>query len=74
MELLDWKNQIPILTPNYITIINHKIPELVVIQILVVLRMWMFMNKLSHIDFLTCIVIENQLNRKVFEGTGLCYH
>ena len=65
MELLDGEHQIPILSPNDISVFNGKTTELSTVKILVVLRMWMTTDEFAHIHDLRSIIAECKANRRI---------
>lgn len=65
MKLLDGEHQIPILSPNDISVFNGKTTELSTVKILVILRMRMTTNELAHIHNLRSIIAECKADRQV---------
>ena len=62
MKLLNGENQVPVFTPDNVTILNRKTVELARIEILVVLRMRVTANEITNINSLNRIIAECQAN------------
>ena len=73
MQFFDWENQIPILTPNNISILNLELCKILWIEIFIILRMRMFQYKITNIDNLLGIVVEVQQHRKIADRLGFFY-
>ena len=49
MNLFYWKHQVPILSPNDITVFNVELTKLLRIKILIILRMRVTTNEIAYI-------------------------
>ena len=72
MQLLNRENQIPILSPDYIAVIEGEFFEFGFIEILVVLGMRMQTYELPDIDCLAGIVVEDKFNAEISGAPGRC--
>ena len=58
VQLRQWKNHVPVLSPYDIAILNGKLLEISRFYVLVVLRMWICENKWFKIHTSGCSVAE----------------
>ena len=65
MQLLDGEYQIPIFTPNDVTILQLKGIEQLLVKIFIVLRMWVTTDVVTDIHNARGIVVEEQVHRQV---------
>ena len=52
MELLDGEYQVPVLSPDDVTVFYLELSELALVKILIVLRMWILADKIADINYL----------------------
>lgn len=65
MELLDGEYQVPVLSPDDVTVFYLELSELALVKILIVLRMWILADKIANIDHLQSVVAKRQAHRKI---------
>ena len=73
VELFNREYQIPVFPPDDVTVVNGELLELLLVQILVVLRVGMCFYEFTDIDALTALVVEYQFNGQVTSGFCLYY-
>jgi hypothetical protein len=72
VQLLDGKYQVPILTPNDITVFDSEAAEFAGIEVLIILRMRVATDKIAYIHSLRGIVAECQVDSQV--ACVLCFN
>ena len=73
MELFYWEHQVPILTPDNVSIFDGETLEFPRVEILVVLRMRMEPDELPYIHGSLSIVAECQIDSQI-TGIGCTCH
>ena len=71
MELFNRENQVPVLSPYDVAVINSKTAELAWVKIFVVLGMRVTTDEVANIDCLGSIVVESQADTKIASILGL---
>ena len=65
IELLDGKYQVPVLSPDDVTVFYLELSELALVKILIVLWVWILADKIANIDHLQSVVAKRQAHRMV---------
>ena len=69
--MLQWKNQIPILAPDNVSVLDSETAKFAWVKVFVVLRMRVSADELAYVHRLYSIVVERQADGKVALVFGL---
>ena len=71
MQLLYGENQVPVLSPYDVAVLDSEVAELAGIEVFVVLRVWMAADELANVHRLHGVVAERQADAEVARVLGL---
>ena len=71
MQLLDGENQVPVLAPDDVAVLDGEATEFAGVEVLVVLRVGMAADELADVHRLHGVVAERQADAEVARVLGL---
>ena len=72
MQLLDGEDEVPVLAPDHVAVLNSESAEEAGIQVFVVLRMGMATDEVADVHGLHRVVAESQRHHQIACIAGMC--